>query len=50
MADLVLRVEGGEDHDASPQPFQLRYIDEHVDPGMFSRLRSTLNTSGMVLG
>ena len=50
MAELIVRVEDGADHDAAPAPFKLKWTEGEVDPGRFSRLRSTLVTSGTVLG
>ncbi len=51
MAELIDYCEGGADHDASPMPFRLRYIDHTVDMATFSRRREiNPNSSFSVLG
>ncbi len=51
MAELIHRVEAGQDHDKDPVKFDYRYIKRQCDVGFFSRLREiNENSSFSVVG
>jgi len=51
MAELIEACEDGQDHDATPVKFNMRYTKRECDIGFFSRLRKiNPNSSFSVIG
>jgi sarcosine oxidase, subunit beta len=51
MAALILAVEGGHDHDATPVAYKCRHTGHAIDLGAFSRRReSNADSTGTVMG
>lgn len=51
MADLIEKCEAGQDHDADPVQFHMKYTDRAIDVGFYSRRREiNPNSSFSVLG
>ncbi len=51
MAGLIESCEGGQDHDADPVKFKLKYTGREVSLGFYSRLREiNKDSSFSVLG
>ena len=50
MAELITRIEGGQDHDTNPVQLHLEGLNRDINLGFFSRLRKAHSeTSGTVL-
>jgi sarcosine oxidase subunit beta len=50
MAELITKIEGGQDHDKNPVQLHLDHLGRDINLGFFSRLRKTHSeTSGTVL-